>query len=100
MRQFYDTFSTPVGDFSIAVDANGSIIATAFGGLAELRERFAADEVAHDAARVAAARAGGAGGVGLSPLVFFRGKARTFHPPARPEWHAIPARRLGRAPAH
>ena len=43
MRQFYDIFPTPVGDFSIAVDANGSVIATAFGGLAELRDRFAAD---------------------------------------------------------
>lgn len=57
MRQFYDTFPTPAGDFSIAVDANGSVIATAFGGLPELRERFAADEVAHDPVRVAAARA-------------------------------------------
>jgi methylated-DNA-[protein]-cysteine S-methyltransferase len=56
MRQFYDTFVTPVGDFSIAVDATGSVIATAFGGLAELRERFAADEVVLDPGRVAAAR--------------------------------------------
>ena len=56
MRQFYDTFSTPVGDFSIAVDANSSVIATAFGGLVELRERFAADEVVHEPGRVAAAR--------------------------------------------
>jgi methylated-DNA-[protein]-cysteine S-methyltransferase len=56
MRQYYDTFSTPTGDFSVAVDANGSVIAAAFGGLAELRERFAADEVLHDPARVALAR--------------------------------------------
>lgn len=56
MRQFYDTFATPVGDFSIAVDATGSVIATAFGGLAELRERFAADEVVRDPGRVVAAR--------------------------------------------
>lgn len=57
MRQFYDTFPTPAGDFSVAVDANGSVIATAFGGLPELRERFSADEVIQDAARVAAVRA-------------------------------------------
>jgi len=57
MRQFYDTFPTPAGDFSVAVDSNGSVIATAFGGLPELRERFAADDVVHDPARVAAARA-------------------------------------------
>lgn len=56
MRQYYDTFPTPVGDFSVAVDASGSVIATAFGRLVELRERFAADEVAHDARRVADAR--------------------------------------------
>ncbi|MEO6873528.1 MAG: methylated-DNA--[protein]-cysteine S-methyltransferase [Opitutaceae bacterium] len=57
MRQFYDTFSTPTGDFSVAVDANGSVIATAFGGLPELRERFAADEVVHDPGRLADVRA-------------------------------------------
>jgi methylated-DNA-[protein]-cysteine S-methyltransferase len=56
MRQFYDTFSTPAGDFSVAVDANGSVIATAFGGLLELRERFSADEVIHDPLRLAPVR--------------------------------------------
>jgi methylated-DNA-[protein]-cysteine S-methyltransferase len=56
MRQFYDTFSTPAGDFSVAVDANGSVIATAFGGLPELRERFSADEVIHDPLRLATVR--------------------------------------------
>ena len=40
MRQFYDTFSTPIGEFSVALAADRSVIATAFGGLAELRERF------------------------------------------------------------
>jgi len=53
MKQFYDTFSTPVGDFSVALDETGSIVATAFGGLAELRSRFAADKLVRDAARVA-----------------------------------------------
>jgi methylated-DNA-[protein]-cysteine S-methyltransferase len=70
MRQFYDTFSTPVGEFSIAVDANGSVIATAFGGLPELRERFAADEVVHDPARVAAARG--------EVTAYFAGKRDSF----------------------
>jgi methylated-DNA-[protein]-cysteine S-methyltransferase len=56
MRQFYDTFSTPAGDFSVALDANGAVIATAFGGLPELRERFSADEMIHDPARVAPVR--------------------------------------------
>jgi len=51
MRQFYDTFSTPVGDFSVALNTSGSVIATAFGGLAELRERFTADEIELNPAR-------------------------------------------------
>jgi len=70
MRQFYDTFSTPVGDFSIAIDANGSVIATAFGALPELRERFAADEVVQDPARVATARA--------EVTAYFAGKSDAF----------------------
>lgn len=56
MRQFFDTFSTPLGDFSVALDAGDSVIATAFGGLPELRERFAADEMLHDPARLATVR--------------------------------------------
>jgi methylated-DNA-[protein]-cysteine S-methyltransferase len=56
MRQFYDTFPTPLGDFSVALNATDAVIATAFGGLPELRERFAADEVIHDPARAAAVR--------------------------------------------
>ena len=51
MRQFYDTFSTPIGEFSVALAADSSVIATAFGGLAELRERFTPDEVIHDPTR-------------------------------------------------
>jgi len=70
MRQFYDTFATSVGDFSIAVDANGSVIATAFGGLAELRERFAADEVVRDPGRLAAAR--------REVTEYFAGKRESF----------------------
>lgn len=56
MRQFYDIFSTPAGDFSVATGAGGAVIATAFGGLPELRERFAADELIHDPVRLAPIR--------------------------------------------
>lgn len=56
MRQFYDTFATPAGEFSVALNASGAVLATAFGGLSELRERFDADEVVRDAPRVAAVR--------------------------------------------
>lgn len=51
MRQFYDTFPTPVGDFSVALNTSGSVIASAFGGLPELRERFMADEIEHNPTR-------------------------------------------------
>ncbi len=56
MRQFYDTFPTPVGDFSVALNASGAVIATAFGALPELRERFTADEIVRDPARADAVR--------------------------------------------
>ena len=56
MRQFYDTFSMPFGDFSVALNATGAVIATAFGGLDALRERFDPDEVARDSTRAASVR--------------------------------------------
>lgn len=56
MRQFYDTFTTPLGEFSVALNATGAVIATAFGGLSELRERFNADEVVRDENRTADVR--------------------------------------------
>ena len=56
MRQFYDTFPTPLGDFSVVLNATGAVIATAFGGLPELRERFTPDEIVRDAARAADVR--------------------------------------------
>ncbi len=56
MNQFYDTFSTPVGEFSVAVDTDGSVIATAFGGATALRGRFDANNLTRDRARLAAVR--------------------------------------------
>ncbi len=56
MRQFHDTFSTPVGDFSVALNASGAVIATAFGGLSELRDRFTPDELVHDTTHSATVR--------------------------------------------
>jgi len=37
---FLETFATPLGPFSIATDANGTVHATAFGDEEELRERL------------------------------------------------------------
>ena len=70
MRQFYDTFSTPAGDFSVALNADGGVIATAFGGLAELRERFHADEIVQDAGRAAPVR--------REVTEYFAGQRRVF----------------------
>ncbi len=56
MNQYYDTFPTPLGEFSLAVDAHGAVIAAAFGGLAKLRTRFAATDLQREPARVAGAR--------------------------------------------
>ncbi len=70
MRQFYDTFSTPLGDFSVALNAAGAVIATAFGGLDEVRGRFNADEVARDPTR--------AGEVRREVSEYFAGTRRSF----------------------
>jgi methylated-DNA-[protein]-cysteine S-methyltransferase len=70
MRQFHDTFSTPVGDFIVAVDVTGAVIATAFGGVPELRSRFAADELVHDPARLAP--------VGREVAEYFAGDRKKF----------------------
>lgn len=40
MTFYYDTFSTPVGEFSVAVNATGALAATAFGPLAALEPRL------------------------------------------------------------
>ncbi len=37
MTFYYDTFPTPCGDFSVAVDESGALVATAFGPVAALR---------------------------------------------------------------
>lgn len=70
MRQFYDTFTTPLGDFSVALNATGAVIGTAFGGLPDLRDRFAADEIIRDAVRTAAVR--------LEIDEYFSGQRRSF----------------------
>ncbi|MDB6127750.1 MAG: methylated-DNA--protein-cysteine methyltransferase [Verrucomicrobia bacterium] len=56
MNYSYDTFSTPLGDFSVAVDSNGAVAATAFGGVAQLRDRFDPVTLERDTRSVAEAR--------------------------------------------
>lgn len=40
MTLYTDTFATPLGAFSVAVDATGAVVATAFGPLRALRQRL------------------------------------------------------------
>lgn len=70
MKHYYDTFLTPAGDFSIAVDDSGAVVATAFGGVNELRNRFDAGELVHDRARVSEAHE--------QVREYFAGKRETF----------------------
>ncbi len=81
MKQFYDTFPTPVGNFSVAVNASGAVIATAFGGLTELRERFQAGELVRDAARATAVR--------REVTEYFAGDRKAFAVPVAPEGTAF-----------
>ena len=56
MKHFIDTFSTPLGDFSIAVGAGGAVVATAFGDEVALRRRFQANDLVRDSRAVAEPR--------------------------------------------
>lgn len=56
MNHYYDSFSTPAGTFSVAVNDDGAVIATAFGGTDELRSRFKSDQLVRDARKVAPVR--------------------------------------------
>jgi methylated-DNA-[protein]-cysteine S-methyltransferase len=53
---FYETFSTPFGPFSVAVDDSSAVVATAFGDRASLASRLAPCHLINDIARLDAAR--------------------------------------------
>jgi methylated-DNA-[protein]-cysteine S-methyltransferase len=48
MNYFSDTFSTPFGPFSTAVDDRGHLVATAFGNATNLRQRLKAGQLTAD----------------------------------------------------
>jgi methylated-DNA-[protein]-cysteine S-methyltransferase len=58
MKIYFDTFTTPVGDFSIAVNATGAVLATAFGSESALWRRLKCDPVEplRDTVKTATAR--------------------------------------------
>jgi methylated-DNA-[protein]-cysteine S-methyltransferase len=51
MTTYYQTFPTPVGPFSLAINSDGALLATAFGDLSILQTRATADVWELDAAR-------------------------------------------------
>ena len=56
MKHYFDTFSTPLGDFSIALDEDNAVVATAFGAAAGLRKRFHAGGLVRAPERARAVR--------------------------------------------
>jgi methylated-DNA-[protein]-cysteine S-methyltransferase len=70
MNATFDTFPTAFGAFSIAVNADGALLGTAFGDARTLQARIPAYHLSQDAARGHDARE--------QVLAFFAGKRRTF----------------------
>jgi methylated-DNA-[protein]-cysteine S-methyltransferase len=70
MKFFSDTFATPLGLFSVAVNRDGEVVATAFGNDARLRSRLRSGELVRDQAVCAEARKQLAG--------YFAGARRRF----------------------
>ncbi len=76
MNHFFDTFPTPFGVFSVAVDANGAITATAFGDAAQLRTRLGYCNLIGDKTRTAPGRE--------HVLAYFAGDRHDFALPLAP----------------
>jgi methylated-DNA-[protein]-cysteine S-methyltransferase len=72
MNVYFDTFPTPAGDFSIAVNEDGEVVATAFGSETALSARLKAttNELIREPKRVAVARA--------QVRAYFSGKRNPF----------------------
>jgi len=73
MNATFDTFPTPFGAFSIAVNADGVLVATAFGDARALQARIPAYQLSNDTTRGRDARE--------QVLAFLAGKRRTFQLP-------------------
>jgi methylated-DNA-[protein]-cysteine S-methyltransferase len=85
MTHHFSIFATPLGDFSVAVDATGAVAATAFGGLAALRSRFEPDQLLADKTKATAA-------VREQVHAYFAGRRREFDLPLAPAGTAFQQR--------
>ena len=74
---FYATFPTSFGAFSVATDAGGAVVATAFGGRAALHRRCGPGHLVADNTRTAGAR--------TQLRDYLAGRRRTFDLPLAPE---------------
>ena len=74
----YDTFDTPLGDFTAAVNQDGAVVGTAFGNIDALCHytRLLLDDLTHDPQRVAHVRA--------QIEQYFAGSRREFDLPLAP----------------
>jgi methylated-DNA-[protein]-cysteine S-methyltransferase len=78
MTIYYDTFSTPAGDFSVAVNTAGALIATAFGGRKNLLSRMKpGHELVRDETKTRRVR--------QQVSDYFRGKRKSFNLSLAPE---------------
>lgn len=73
----YSVFKTPEGPFSVAVDAKGSIVATAFGKVAALKRRLRGDRLVANERATRAAR--------TQIKAWFSGRRRDFTVGVSPE---------------
>jgi len=76
MNLSYDTFPTPFGPFTVAVNEARAVVATTFGGARDLQSRLDSDKLIHDPAATAAAR--------QELEEFFCGQRRKFSVPIAP----------------
>jgi len=76
MTHLFETFSTPFGRFSVAVDRDGALVATAFGERDSLLKRDRKNDVSRDPVATRAVKA--------QVLAYFEGESRTFTLPLAP----------------
>ena len=56
MKCFFDTFETPLGSFSVAIDESGAVVGSAFGDVTALESRVQDDTFLPDSKRTAVVR--------------------------------------------
>ena len=81
MTAYFSTFPTTAGEFSVAVNDSGALLATAFGGVSALRERFSASDLVRDEDRTRHVR--------RQVAAYFAGELREFTLPLAAEGTAF-----------